>query len=128
MKPKFTFLFLFFLSFSAKAEKYVDFAVEYDTIENLNYGTEISFRFYGIEKKDKKDKTAKKEALDLKEAQNIKYTSVNCDFEFTKRETGDLGGKLILARRPKSLNDSACTISFSFETKDYVLQKKLSIT
>src|SRR5688572_1579204 len=131
MFRKLIFICALCFSFSAYAGKLSGFHVEFDTVSDLNYGTQITFRFFEIKVKEKgKDKEKEKQnALNLKDASDIKVKTSNCEFVFRKMNSSmDLGGTLTLLSRPLSITDSVCTVVFTLEEKEKSFEKKFSFT
>ena len=90
-----------------------EFVVTHNDPAMRNYGSEVTFNFY------EKNKKGKQSALTRNSIDNIKFTVLNGDFEFiTNSGSRDLQGKLRLAVRPQSLNDSIIKIDFTYIDKD----------
>lgn len=120
MKTKLLFIgLMIFMGFQGLAQT-DELIVEYDNPTHLNYGTEITLRFYYVNKKGKK-KEMNKSSKD-----NFQVTKTNCDFEFySLPRNNDLLGKLILAPRPSNPNDSIITIDFNYTDKKETGSKSL---
>lgn len=104
--------FLFVLNLNVFAGM-SEFVVTHSDPAMRNYGTEITFNFY------EKNKKGKQSALTRHSIDNIKFTVVNGDFEFfTAAGSRDLQGKLRLAPRPQSLNDTIIKIDFTYTEKE----------
>jgi hypothetical protein len=91
----------------------VEFVVTHNDPAIRNYGSEVTFNFY------EKNKKGKQSALTRNSIDNIKFHVTNGDFEFiTNSGSRDLQGKLRLAVRPQSLNDTIIKIDFTYEDKN----------
>ncbi|MFZ5551671.1 MAG: hypothetical protein ACOZCO_01040 [Bacteroidota bacterium] len=108
MKPlKLLAFLLIFMPFTAGA-KITGFIVECDQPTNINYGTEVNFRFFVLNKK------GKKEPLRRSQCDLVKITSTHAEFSFfTMPDNSSAGGKAVLFTRPKTVQDTVAEVLFT---------------
>ncbi len=101
-------IFMGFQAFAGAEE----LLVEYDTPTNLNYGTEITLRFYF------KNKKGKKKEINKSSKDEMSYNGQNCTLSFYSAPgNNDLLGKLVLAPMPSNPNDTTSQITITYSTK-----------
>lgn len=97
--------------------------IQYENPEHLNYGTEITLRFF-IKNKKGKQKELNKNAKD-----NMSFSNKNCTLKFyTLPGNNDLLGKLILAPMPSNPSDTTSQITISYITKKENLSQTVKFT
>ncbi len=120
------YLLAFFLFFGLKISGFAgmtEFVVEFIDQPLRNYGSEVRFQFY------EKNKKGAKSALTRKSIDNITFKITNGEFDwYTEPSNRDLQGKLKLATKPSSLNDTVTTIEFTFTEKDKTFTQSFSFT
>lgn len=100
-----------------------EFVVTHNDPAMRNYGSEVTFSFY------EKNKKGKQSALTRNSIDNITFVVTNGDFEFTTISgSRDLTGKLKLATKPMSLNDTVVKIDFTYTEKDKTFTQSFSFT
>jgi len=100
-----------------------EFVVTHNDPAMRNYGTEVTFNFY------EKNKKGKQSSMTKGDMDKITFTVVNGDFEFiTNAGSRDLQGKLKLATKPLSLNDTVIKIDFTYTEKDKTFTQSFSFT